>query len=1128
MAFSPTLFRRPKYEGDYKITDDEDEVESVLVKGEQYTLKGKKLEANLEIEDSKNTDNRLEFNLETGILGLPPVKEPWWKSTWEKISKITSASLKVVSGYAIIDTLDKLINGFYKEYKNAAVFKVGYKTGFKFNSNVANDKVNIKSDGSYGHSKQYELASEVAIQTAKKDNSKRFAPAELKMVYGSLSYGALDQVEKKLNLELSGDITGLIKDNMRQKPKKKKAEIDKRSHDIGNPSYKSGGEPLYLGSIIFKIKPGQKFDIKGSKNGEPIKLDLKDFICLRASLYVAADGKIEIRYNETSTEEYKFNMAALIAENNFENEAKQYQEISVYQNIYKNKSGLRKKRLAGSYYLFINQTESHKKTTTTEINAKLNLGLDVGMQIDFVVIGFTPLVVDIGVNNSMLLDGKYKKDKSSYLSNGKVTENQNTVKEGYMNYKATLYGDLYYELLDFSNKPGKEGNMKLLAEELQKQTNEIKGYVSEVREESVNIIKQTGELAIESVEDLIEIDPVIASVNETKNKLESINKIVKMNTLNSSIRELDNLVNQLQKIRDMQDASISEINSAVKQLEGIAQNIEKAINNSLTKVDRYIDKIYSPINIFKPKTIAEIEFRTKKEKFEEFEFLDEQNIILRYDGSSKKIIIPAKIRNKEVLEIFENVFKSKGIESLAFEKNSNLVKIGDSAFEDNNLKNFKLSSLPKTVKSIGSYAFKNAGLSGELRIPHGMAEVGWEAFANNRIKKVYLTEVKNGYEGKIFTGNPIEEVTFDKDFRNISDVMFEDSKFGNKIKIEDSNIEKIGEFAFRSANISKQLQLPNTLKVIGGDAFANNKISGELILPDSIERVEDRAFAYNNIRKVYLPKAKYGYGKEIFIGNNSYEGLEEVVLSEDFEKVDDELFSLPNTRVSNGIDLYNTKIKEIGNYALSGVAYKGELKLPETIERIGVGAFGSGITKVVLPKSLKKMSKDSFDYTDKNLEILFAPDFKVVGRGLFNDCGIISAVNLMDSNIEVIENGAFRNSRFVHVKMKNYPNSVLTMPESLKKIGSLAFKGSGITRVYLPQKCEYYSDSFDEDTKVIGGINLSEKSENANRTLEINSNDQDVSDTEDAEKEVLDLNNNKKVDAIIKDEELNDELDLAS
>ena len=111
---------------------------------------------------------------------------------------------------------------------------------------------------------------------------------------------------------------------------------------------------------------------------------------------------------------------------------------------------------------------------------------------------------------------------------------------------------------------------------------------------------------------------------------------------------------------------------------------------------------------------------------------------------------------------------------------------------------------------------------------------------------------------------------------------------------------------------------------------------------------------------------------------------------------------------------------------------------------------------------------------------------------LFEDNGASFKKVILPSSVKVIEESAFANIRAEQVLFKNGLEKIdgyafrgvgirsenLVFPKTLKSIGHYAFvenkipkfsQDNSLKKVTLPQNCEYYKDSFDPTTEVVGG-----------------------------------------------------------
>ena len=111
---------------------------------------------------------------------------------------------------------------------------------------------------------------------------------------------------------------------------------------------------------------------------------------------------------------------------------------------------------------------------------------------------------------------------------------------------------------------------------------------------------------------------------------------------------------------------------------------------------------------------------------------------------------------------------------------------------------------------------------------------------------------------------------------------------------------------------------------------------------------------------------------------------------------------------------------------------------------------------------------------------------------LFEDNGASFKKVILPNSVKEIEDAAFANIRAEQIVFKNGLENIgrdafkgvgirsenLIFPKTLKSIGHYAFaenripkfsQDNSLKKVTLPQNCEYYKDSFDPTTEVVGG-----------------------------------------------------------
>ena len=105
-----------------------------------------------------------------------------------------------------------------------------------------------------------------------------------------------------------------------------------------------------------------------------------------------------------------------------------------------------------------------------------------------------------------------------------------------------------------------------------------------------------------------------------------------------------------------------------------------------------------------------------------------------YTGDKKDIQIPSSMNGWALKEIYQDVFKGKGLTSVAFDEGISLVQIHARAFQNNELSSI---SLPNGLEKIDVRAFYNNNLT-EITLPTSVKTIQLNAFDGNDIRKVSI------------------------------------------------------------------------------------------------------------------------------------------------------------------------------------------------------------------------------------------------------------------------------------------------------------------------------------------------------------------------------------------------------
>lgn len=204
-------------------------------------------------------------------------------------------------------------------------------------------------------------------------------------------------------------------------------------------------------------------------------------------------------------------------------------------------------------------------------------------------------------------------------------------------------------------------------------------------------------------------------------------------------------------------------------------------------------------------------------------------------------------------KILAHTVDSKGTCIIEFE--DKFTRIPDGAFRNTKI-NSNTIYIPKTVTSIGSYAFAGTHICGSLIIPKSVTEIKEGAFKD--CKELYSLVLPNN-------------------LKRIENGVFSACGFRGRLTIPNS-VTEIGDYAFyKCTGFTGDLTIPNSVTTIGSYAFFGcTGFTGDLSLPKSLEVVGSLPFVYcKNIKTVNFQSLPEGIlGK---VGNQ----MKTVSLSDD-------------------------------------------------------------------------------------------------------------------------------------------------------------------------------------------------------------------------------------------------------
>lgn len=282
-----------------------------------------------------------------------------------------------------------------------------------------------------------------------------------------------------------------------------------------------------------------------------------------------------------------------------------------------------------------------------------------------------------------------------------------------------------------------------------------------------------------------------------------------------------------------------------------------------------------------------------------------------------------------------------GIGDRAFNRNAitqltlgdKLQRIGTSAFADNQINGDLV--LPATLINLGDGAFQNNQLT-KVTLNAKLQTIGTDAFNTNSIAgNVVLPAELTALGDRAFANNELTGATFNSAISKINNGVFENNQFSGVLKLPDS-VENIGDSAFANNQLTG-VDLGSNVTTIGTSTFAKNKLSGTLRLPTNLTAIGDGAFSYNQLTGIdwneqtislgesvfayndlkgtlIIPKTIVNIGKQDFYAN----ALTELIIANPLESLGDEAFAYNN--------LQNIQVtKDIGTTGDNAFAHQGVL-----------------------------------------------------------------------------------------------------------------------------------------------------------------------------------------------------------
>jgi len=417
------------------------------------------------------------------------------------------------------------------------------------------------------------------------------------------------------------------------------------------------------------------------------------------------------------------------------------------------------------------------------------------------------------------------------------------------------------------------------------------------------------------------------------------------------------------------------------------------------------------------------------------------------------ISIPASVTTIGIYAFY----RASNLETVTFEPDSQLTRIGNSAFHGASA----LTSIiiPKSVTSIGNYAFDTASSLETVTFEANskLTYIGYNVFDGvSKIASIIIPK-RVTYIGSN---------TFERK-RNLTSVTFED--------ISNSQLTRIGQQAFKEASALTSITIPASVTSIEPRAFEGvtnlTSVTFHDISNSELTSIGNSAFqGATGLTSIIIPKSVTSIGTQVFYGASKLETVT-FELGSSLNKIGEDVFANLNLNhigrnFTINIPVNNSSI--MNNFAKN--IPKDKMKVYDQIVYLdtnsnrkvesfypdGSGNFNKNtlssidislntLASINIPASFSSIEEEAFLDASGLVSITIPSSVTIIGANAFQNCSGLTSINIPASVTSIGSNAFQGASALTSVTVE--ANSQLT------SIGEGAFlDASGLIEITIPKK----------------------------------------------------------------------------